>query len=388
MPTSEIETVCFVGAGNMGCFNATKAAISGYQVTLYDVSEDILAQAITRCEGMAAYLSGIGYCAEQSVPAALSRIRVVQDLAEAVADADLVSESVFERLDIKRAVHRELDQVCPERTILTTNSSYLLLSEIEDVVGRGDRMAAMHSYMGSPLVDIVGSDRTSADTIAALQEYVKAINSVPLVLKKEYPGYVLNAILGPVLGTAMMLVAADLGSVEEVDRAWMRHRSAPMGPLGILDLIGLNLVYDSWQHRQNEGLIPGLRPRVLALLQPLVEKHELGMSTGKGFYRYPDPDYQKPGFVDGEAETDTLYRPLSMALMASAVLVAAAGVAAPVDIDRAWTVGTSLDRGPFALLDEMGKDAFLAAFRQHVARGWFDPDKALTVIGYFEEAAE
>jgi 3-hydroxybutyryl-CoA dehydrogenase len=127
---------------------------------------------------------------------------------------------------------------------------------------------------------------------------------------------------------------------------------------------------------------------VLGLLQPLVEKHELGMSTGKGFYRYPDPDYQKPGFVDGEAETDTLYRPLSMALIASAVLVAAADVAEPVDIDRAWTVGTSLDRGPFALLDEMGKGAFLEAFRQHVARGWFDPDNAHTVIGYCEEEAE
>ena len=98
----------------------------------------------------------------EDIPAAMARIAVVADLELATADADLVSESVFERLDIKRDVHRKLDKTCPAKTILTTNSSYLLLSEFEDVVQRGDRFAALHSYMASPLVDIVGGPRTSA----------------------------------------------------------------------------------------------------------------------------------------------------------------------------------------------------------------------------------
>jgi enoyl-CoA hydratase / 3-hydroxyacyl-CoA dehydrogenase len=386
MPVEEIQTVCFVGAGNMGCFNAAKAACSGYRVTLYDISEDKLQQARSRCEQVVAYLASIAYCQHDDIDAALGRMAFSTDLAEATADADLVSESVVERLDVKREVHGKLDQLCPARTILTTNSSYLLPSSIEDAVRRGDRFAAMHSYMGSPLVDIVGSRRTSADTIRVLESYVHSINAVPLVLKKEHPGYVLNAILGPVLATAMMLVAEGRGTVEQVDRAWMHYRSAPMGPLGIIDIIGLNLIYSGWENRREQASIPGLRPRVLALLSPYIERNELGMSTGKGFYRYPEPAFQVPGFAHGDESLEILYQPLMLALVASAIVVAAAGVAEPAEIDRAWMVGTSLDKGPFAVLEEVGPDVFIDAFEVFAAASGFNPDNARIVSRYFAEA--
>lgn len=382
MPIEDIRTVCFVGAGNMGCFNAVKAALSGYSITLYDVNESVLRQAPGHCEGLAAFLAGSGHCKVEDVPAALSRITPVADLAAATAHADLVSESVFERLDIKRDVHRQLDEICPAQTIVTTNSSYLLISEIENVVQRGDRFAAMHSYMGSPLVDIVGSARTSAATVETLERYVQSLGAVPLVLKKEYPGYVLNAVLGPVLATAMLLVADGVASAQDVDRAWMAKRSAPMGPLGILDLIGLKLVHDRWVHREDEGPIPGMRPKVLALLGPMVANEELGMSAGKGFYDYPEPAYQRAGFITQGSEADDLYTPLQLALVASAILVAAADVAEPADIDKAWMVGTSLDRGPFAILEDIGPAAFLEAFEPHAAAGRFAQDNARIVMDY------
>lgn len=382
MTIEEIQTVCFIGAGNMGCFNAIKAAISGYDVVLYDIDEEHLQQATQHFQGLAAFLVGSAYCAEEEIPAALARITLVADLELATANADLVSESVFERLDIKREVHQKLDQVCPEQTILTTNSSYLPLSAMEDVVRRGDRFAAMHSYMASPLVDIVGGSRTSPTTIDILKRYVLSIKAVPLVLKKEYPGYVLNAVLGPVLATAMFLIAEGVASCEDVDRAWMNHRSAPMGPLGMLDLIGLGLVYDSWLNRDDEGPIPGLRPKVLELLKPFVERDELGMPSGQGFYHYPEPSYQQPDFIDTGADDDGVYGPLVMALVASAVVVAANDVADPEDIDKAWIVGTSLDTGPFAILEQMGVAQFLAMFTEHVAAGRFNPERARLVMEY------
>ncbi|MEH6584139.1 MAG: 3-hydroxyacyl-CoA dehydrogenase NAD-binding domain-containing protein [Halioglobus sp.] len=381
---AQIQRVCFVGAGNMGCFNATKAAISGYSVTLYDVNEESLLQALPRCEGFAAFLAGSGYCEAKDIPAALARIALVADLKQATADVDLVSESVFERLDIKREVHKLLDKTCPAKAIVTTNSSYLQLSEIEDVVLRGERFAAMHSYMGSGLVDIVGGARAIAQTVATLERYVLSINAVPLVLKKEHRGYVLNAILGPVMATAIYLVAHGIGSVEDVDRAWMTNRAATMGPLGTLDVIGLNLIFDSWLHREDEGPIPGLRPRVLTLLQPMVERNALGLSTGSGFYRYPDPAYQQAGFMDAGTNLALLYQPLLMALVASAVLVAVADVADPVDIDKAWKVGMSLDKGPFEILQGIGSIEFLQQFEQHVAAGRFNPDNAQIVLQYFD----
>jgi len=378
----EIQTVCCIGAGNMGCFNAIKAAISGYDVVLYDIDEEHLQQATQHFQGLAAFLVSSAYCSAEDIPAALARIALVADLEQATAKADLVSESVFERLDIKRDIHQKLDQICPAHTILTTNTSYLPLSDIEDVVQRGDRFAAMHSYMASPLVDLVGGPRASAATIDILRRYVQSINAIPLVLKKEHPGYVLNAVLGPVLATAMYLVIEGVASCEEVDRAWMRHRSAPMGPLGMLDLIGLGLVYDSWLNREDDGPIPGLRPQVLQLLRPLVERQELGMQSGQGFYHYPEPSYQQAGFLEAGANDDDVYRPLVLALVASAVVVAAHDVADPEDIDKAWMVGTSLDTGPFAILEQMGVAQFLAMFTGHVAAGRFNPGKARLVMEY------
>lgn len=381
----EIQTVCFVGAGRMGCFNSLKAAISGYDVVLYDVNTTNLKQVPQLHQGLAQFLIGSGYCSVGDIPGALARISLVADLEEATAQADLVSESVFERLQLKREVHRELDLVCPAKTILTTNSSYLCLSDIQDVVERGDRIAALHSYMASPLMDIVGGTRTSRATIDILNRYVLSLNAVPLVLKKEYRGYVLNAMLGPVLATAMSLLIQGKASCEEVDSAWMRRRSAPMGPLGILDLIGLGTVCDYWQYRTDEGPIPGLRPRVLDLLQPMVGRGELGMQSGRGFYRYPDPAYQRPGFLDDTPDRDDSYKPLVLALVAGALVVTASGVADPVDIDRAWTVGMALDRGPFGILQQMGAAEFLVQFNQHVAAGQFDPDKARLVREYLNE---
>jgi enoyl-CoA hydratase/3-hydroxyacyl-CoA dehydrogenase len=385
MNIREIQRVCFVGAGAMGCFNSLKAAISGYEVVLYDVDESMLQQVASRHWELAAFLVGSGYCVAEDISPALARVSLAQDLVMAVEQADLVSESVFERLDIKREVHAELDRVCPAHTILTSNSSYLCLSDFENVVARGDRIAALHSYMASPLIDIVGGPRTSDTTIEILRRYVLSMHAVPLVLKKEYPGYVLNALLGAVLTTAKYLLIHCGASCEAVDRAWMLRRSALMGPLGILDLIGLGPVYDYWHSRDDEGPIPGLRPQVLELLRPMVERGDLGMRCDRGFYSYPDPAYQHPGFLQEEADRDDLYLPLVLALMGSALLVAASDVAEPADIDQAWRVGMSLDIGPFELLKEMGHAEFQRLFSGHVAAGRFDPDKAQLAEDYLDQ---
>ena len=211
MTIREIDTICYVGAGTMGRANSLVAAISGYNAVIYDIAEENLAGVVAYQSEFGAYLVENGYCSAQELAAAPARVTCVSDLAEAVANADLVSESVIEELAIKREVHRKLDQICPERTILTTNTSGLLVSNIESAVVRGDRFAALHSHLRSPLVDIVGGPRTSAATIDILTRYVLSTKLVPLVLHRENPGYVLNALLGPVVTTAMLLVQLSCG---------------------------------------------------------------------------------------------------------------------------------------------------------------------------------
>ena len=381
---NEIRNISFIGAGNMGCFNATKAACAGYRVTLYDIDEAGLARALGLCMGYIDYFVAMAYCSADKAEHVLSGIIFTSDLAEASASADLVSESVFEQLALKREVHRNLDALCPPHTILTTNSSFLLGSDIEDAIIRGDRFAAMHSYMGSPLVDIVASGRTSKETLAALESYTLSLNAVPLMLKKEHPGYVLNAILGPFLGMAMTLVAEGFGSVEQVDRAWMTFRSAPMGPIGIMDIIGLGLIQGGWRNRPAETVDAGLRSRVLAVLDPMIAANELGISTGKGFYQYPEPAFGLSEFVNNEPAIEALYHPLMLVWMASAVKVAAAGITMPSEIDRAWMVGTSLDQGPFAALDTLGKEAFVAMLGGLVSVGGFNAEEAIQVFEYLK----
>ena len=296
-----------------------------------------------------------------------------------------MSESVFERIDIKRSTHRALDEACPERTILTTNSSALLVSDIEDVVGRGDRFAALHSHLGSPLVDIVGGPRTRAGTIDILQRYVQSTGGVPLVLKKEYPGYVLNAMLGPLLTTAMQLMIEGVATIDEIDRSWMLSRQAAAGPFGLMDLFGLNLIYDSWQYRQQGSEIAELRPKIIDLLKPRVERGELGVKSGRGFYQYPDANYQQPGFLEAGKVLPEVYNALLTALIGNALVVAANDVLDPADIDRAWMTGMFQSVGPFGLLEKIGVAEFEQILADQVAARFFNSARGKIATGYLRK---
>lgn len=356
----EIKTVCFVGAGTMGCINSLVAAISGYQVELYDISDETLKQVEQRFKEFGPFLVGAGYCTTAELMAGFQRISVGSDLEKAVANADLVSESVPEKRELKREIHQKLDQICPAKTILTTNTSNLLVSEIEDVVNRGDRFAALHSYLASKLVDVVAGPRTTAETIDILCRYVESLKLVPMVLKKEYPGYVMNSLLQSILMTANALVVEGVASVEDVDRAYMTHLKAPMGPFGIMDMIGLDLINSAMSQVQDTvWMAEPMKEKIAALFQTRVERGDFGMKSGKGFYTYPAPAYQQADFLEETGNESEIYQHLAVAFVRRAVTIALADVADPEDIDRTWMVGTGIGIGPFGILERMGADEFL-----------------------------
>jgi len=355
----EIETVCFIGAGTMGCSNALVAAVSGYKVELFDISVENLKQVPKRFKEFAPFLVGAGYCSPDALKAAFGRISVGADLEKATANADLVSESAYEDRDVKRDIHQQLDKLCPEKTILTTNTSSLLVSEIEDVVQRGDRFAALHFYLGSRLVDIVAGPRTTPGTVDILCRYVESLSLVPMVLKKENPGYIMNALLGSVLMTASALVVEGLATVEEIDRAYMRRFKSPMGPFGIMDMIGLGLVSSQSNQAEADSERPNLQAKIAAYFRSFVERGDLGTQSGKGFYTYPAPTYQAADFLNYTEDDSAIFEALATALIRGGVLIALKDVADPEDIDRTWMVATSQEVGSFGLLASMGVDKFL-----------------------------
>jgi 3-hydroxybutyryl-CoA dehydrogenase len=364
VPNQPIQRICFFGAGTMGCFNSLVAAISGYEVALYDKDTKTLEQSLKVQLDMAAFLVGSAYCVPSLLAGAFARIRRTSDLTEALADVDLVSESVFENLELKREVHAQLDKLCSPNAILTTNTSSLLVSDIESAITRGERFAALHSHLGAPLVDIVGGSRTSAATIKILEAYVRSLNGIPLVLKREHRGYVFNAMIGPLLATAMALVIEQKATIEEVDRAWMSYRHAPMGPFGMMDLFGINVVYDSRKGDVKSRPQPDIQEKITGFLSHWVDRGALGMKTGEGFYTYPNPAYSTQAFLGDRPTNNAAGQAMTLAILENAVLLAAKEVAEPTDIDRAWMATTTLSEGPFGILDDMGIDTFLLLFEE------------------------
>lgn len=371
MTIKEIRSVTFVGAGTMGCFNSLLAGIGGYDVTLFDVSEDTLALTEIVQEIIGNTLVQQNRATPAEVAAGRNRIHKETDPVRAAETADLLSESVPERLDLKRSVHRQFDELCPERTIMTTNTSGIPVSEIEDAVVRGERFAAMHYHLGSPLVDLLGGPRTSGQTIEILDRYVKSINCVPFINKKENIGYVYNAILPGMLKAALVM-HQDYGvAVEDIDRAWMLHHQAEAGPFGVMDLVGINVYYDgsleSGRHPQRKEI----GRRTQAFLQPYIEAGELGMKTGKGIYTYPEAAYYHPDFRIAQPRDNERYQVIIDSMITWALQLVTDGVATPEEIDRVWMLATASPSGPFGWLDAKGIDTFLSEIQNPIFEGIF-----------------
>ncbi len=384
MKIPEINTVCFVGAGSMGCFNSLLAAIAGYEAIVYDVSETMLEQLNSRQRELAGYIAATGICTEENAVSAMSRVSTCRDLLLVADRVDLVSESVFEQLDKKREVHRQLDKIFPSKTIITTNTSTLTVSQIEDALTRGESFAALHSHLGATLMDIVAGPRTSQATIDILNRYVLSLGCEPMISKKENPGYIYNAMFGPFLNRALHLVASKRASIEDVDRAWMVHQDTAFGPFGIMDFLGINIIYDGRRTKLSIAVVADKQDDILNFLEPYLARNELGIKSAKGFYRYPNPSFQKDDFCQSGDNLAALYQSLISELIYHALILAATDIASPEDIDRAWTVATQLKQGPIALLDSMGHERFIETLNEQLNTGLAKQDMVNHVISYLQ----
>lgn len=385
MKITEINTVCFIGAGTMGCANAITAGLAGYRVIIFDINTISLDSVPFRLKEIGDFLLMQGLALQSDLENVISNIKTTNDLVVATSNADLVSESVFENLDVKREVHKELDGLCLPHTIITTNTSGFLVSEIEDVVSneRGRLFAALHSHLGAVLVDIVSGPRTLQGTIDILERYVLSLNAVPLILKKETPGYVLNAMLGPVLATSMLLCQSGNATVTEIDRAWMSQQVVKIGPFGLIDLFGLNVVYESWQNPRPLSDYEINKAKIITLLKPYIESDDLGAKKGKGFYRYPNPDYAQPDFLFVKDDLKELnYSLLRSALINAAIMLAINEVASQDIIDYAWKVSMQTPKGPFELLNKLGGETYLKLLNEQISQGWFNNETTPMVKTY------
>ncbi|HOP41819.1 MAG TPA: 3-hydroxyacyl-CoA dehydrogenase [Geobacteraceae bacterium] len=303
MELQEIKKVLIVGGGTMGQQIAFQCAAHGYGVSFYDIDEGALEKALERLSAYADNLVTGGYLERQTAEKALAGIAVTTDAMEAAKDTDLLSESVPEDQALKGKVFARFNELCPARTIFTTNTSMLVPSVIAGATGRPERFLAFHFHQPvwiGNVADIMPHPGTSAEVVTLVRDFARSINQIPLVLRKENHGYVFNAMYSPLNFAAITLLANGVASVHDVDRAWMGIMKMSIGPLGMLDNVGLDTalhVAESSKVTRND---PQTRINAEFLKKEYVDRGWLGVKTGQGFYTYPNPAYQDPDFLKGK----------------------------------------------------------------------------------------
>lgn len=289
MTVADIQNVAVIGSGAMGAHIGMVCALAGCRVTLVDLSADALGRANTALQQFTRRSVDKGKLTEPERASAFDRLTFSSELAPAVADADLVIEAVVEKLDVKRALFADLDRFCPPHTILASNSSSLMPSQLAGATGRPDRVVNLHFFNPALImrcVEVVRGPATSDETQAAAVAFVHHIGKEPVVLKKEIPGFIANRILNAVRDEAIALLEGGVADIADIDRACRTALGYPMGPFELMDLTGLDIGY--YVKKARFELTGDSRDQPQRSLAERVESGRLGRKTGHGWYRYDE----------------------------------------------------------------------------------------------------
>jgi 3-hydroxybutyryl-CoA dehydrogenase len=281
----QIQTVGVAGSGTMGAGIAIVAARAGFRTIVYDTRGDALERARKQTEGFFAKSVERKKLTQQVVDSIMASLSGTTDIA-GLAECDIVIEAVFEDLRVKHELCAALDKACPPHTLFASNTSTLSITEIAAGSRRDDRFVGMHFCLPAQLMKLVEMSpglRTSEATFDAAWEFCKALGQIP-VKTKDNPGFILNYFLVPFNNDAIRLVEAGVAAPADIDRAIKVGLGYPMGPLELLDLVGLDthlLVAEALYASTHEP-----RAAVPPLVKRMIAAGHLGRKSGQGFYTY------------------------------------------------------------------------------------------------------
>ena len=281
-----MENIAVIGAGTMGNGIAHVFAQNGYKVNLIDISTEALDKAFKTIEKNLDRMLSKEKITTETKEKTLSNLHKITNLKEGVSDADLVVEAATENMDIKLSIFKEMDQFAPANCILSTNTSSISITKIAAVTKRADKVIGMHFMNPVPvmkLVEVIKGYSTSSETLQTIMELSKIIGKVPVEVN-DFPGFVANKILMPMINEAIITLHEGVAGVEEIDTVMKLGMAHPMGPLQLADFIGLDVCLAILKVLQDGFGNPKYAP--CPLLVNMVTAGKLGVKSGEGFYNW------------------------------------------------------------------------------------------------------
>ena len=310
-----MKNITILGGGVLGSQIAFQTCYCGYNVTIYLRSKESVKRCKKKLEDVKkSYIDAINIMKKEKdintwslgiadfdkfnaskslkiLEEVLNKINFEIDLEKSVCDADLVIESMSEDFEAKKEIYQRLAPLLPEKTILVTNSSTMLPSKLAKFTKRGNKFLALHfanSIWKNNIVEVMMHKDTNEKYFEEVIDFAKSIRMIPLPLRKEKSGYLLNSMLIPLLFSGLDLLVNGISDVESIDTAWKRGTGAPKGPFEILDTVGLKTAYDIvlMYVKIPKFLAPYNFKGMEKLLKTYIDEGKLGKSSGEGFYKY------------------------------------------------------------------------------------------------------
>ena len=283
----EIKKIGVVGAGAMGNGIALTAAQSGYEVIMRDIKDEFVDRGMKAIDKFLSRSVEKGKIEAAQKDEILGRITPTTDMA-LMKDADYVIEVVIEDLDLKKAVFKELDEICGPDVIIASNTSSMSITEIAAATKRPDKICGMHFFNPVPimrLVEVISGMLTSEETAATALDLAKKMGKTPVAVKKDSPGFIVNRIMLPHMLEAIKIVEEGIASIEDVDIAVKNGLNYPMGPFELMDMSGIDIAYFVCEYffKELNNELKWVSP---TLLKNKIRANKLGRKTGGGWYDY------------------------------------------------------------------------------------------------------
>ncbi len=283
----EIKVIGVLGAGTMGNGIAQVSAQAGYNVIMRDIEDRFVEGGMKNIEKFLSKSVEKGKMTEEQKKTIMGRIKGTTRM-EDLMDVDYVIEAVFEDLELKKTLFRQLDELTKSHVILTTNTSSMSVTEIAMATKRPAKVAGMHFFNPAPLmrlVEVIRGYETSDETVSVVMEMARKMGKEPVEVKKDTPGFIVNRLMIPHMIEAIRLYEEGIASKEDIDKAVKLGLNYPMGPFELMDLTGIDIMLHVTEYLYKE-LNKESKWSAPLLLKSIIRAGKLGRKTGEGWYKY------------------------------------------------------------------------------------------------------